>query len=73
MKRNLVAKHSKASEAEKKKLFENYNVSIRELPKILLNDPAIEKLSPKAGDVIKIERDSKSAGKAVYYRVAIEG
>jgi len=73
MKRNFVAKHSKASEAEKKTLFEVYNVSIRELPKILLKDPAIEKLSPKSGDVIKIERESKSAGRAVYYRVAIEG
>ena len=72
-KHNLVPKHSKASEAEKKKLFTEYNISGRELPKILIEDPAIVKLNVKVGDIVKIERDSKTAKTASYYRMVVEG
>ena len=64
----LVPKHSKLSETEKKQLFEKYNISLKELPKILKKDPAIADLKVKEGDVIKIERNSPTAGKTVYYR-----
>jgi len=64
----LVPKHTKLSEKEKEALFAKYNITFRELPKILKNDPAIAHLNPKPGDVIKIERKSKTAGKAIYYR-----
>ena len=36
-------------------------------------NPAIKHLNVKAGEVIKIERESKTAGKSVYYREVIEG
>ena len=36
---------------------------------IFPEDPAIVDLKPKAGDVIKITRESQTAGVAVYYRV----
>ncbi len=64
----LVPKHTKLSEKEKEALFAGYNITFRELPKILKSDPAIAHLNPKAGDVIKIERKSKTSGKAIYYR-----
>ncbi len=64
----LVPKHSKLSEAEKKKLFERYNISLRELPKISKKDPAIQHLNVKLGDIIKITRQSQTAGEAVFYR-----
>ena len=64
----LVPRHSKLSETEKKQLFEKYNISLKELPKILKKDPAIADLKVKEGDVIKIERNSPTAGKTVYYR-----
>ncbi|HLC51860.1 MAG TPA: DNA-directed RNA polymerase subunit H [Candidatus Nanoarchaeia archaeon] len=69
----LVPKHSKVSEAEHKKLLEKYSISPRQLPKILKNDPAIIKLGVKAGDIIKVERDSKTAGTFFHYRFVIEG
>ena len=69
----LVPKHSKASEAEVKKLFEKYHINSISLPKILREDPAIIKLNLTAGDIVKIERNSKTAGKTIYYRVVIEG
>ena len=67
----LVPKHSILSEKEKEKLFEKYNITIKELPKILLTDPGIKALKPKIGDVVKIERDSLTAGKSVFYRGVI--
>ena len=69
----LVPKHSKLSDSEKKNLFEKYSIGVKELPKIHISDPAIEKLSVKLGDVIKIERESKTAGSTSYFRVVIEG
>jgi DNA-directed RNA polymerase subunit H (RpoH/RPB5) len=69
----LVPKHSKLNDSEKKKLLEEHHIEIKSLPKILKDDPAIEKLGIKAGDVIKIERKSITAGTAIYYRVVIEG
>jgi DNA-directed RNA polymerase subunit H (RpoH/RPB5) len=72
-KHELVPKHSKLSSAEKEKLLTKYNITLQELPKMLKADPAIENLSVKAGDVVKIERISKTAGTAIYYRGVIEG
>ena len=70
---HLVPKHSKVSDTEKQKVFDTFNITSKRLPKIHLEDPAIAKLSIKIGDVIKIERKSKTAGIASYYRVVIDG
>ena len=69
----LVPEHSKLNKKEIQELLEKYNISLNELPKILLTDPSIEKLNLKVGDVIKITRDSPTAGKFTYYRVVING
>ena len=69
----LVPKHTKLNDSEKKKVLEKYNVSANALPRISKDDPAIEKLNVKPGDVIKIERISETAGIAMYYRVVVEG
>jgi len=69
----LVPEHSKLNKKEIQELLEKYNISLNGLPKILLTDPAIEKLNLKVGDVIKITRDSPTAGKFTYYRVVING
>ncbi len=69
----LVCKHSKVSDAEKEALLKKYDLSIQDLPKILVTDPAIAPLNPKIGEVIKIEHQSKTAGESYYYRAVIEG
>ena len=68
----LTPKHSKISEKEKNALFEKYNVTSKEIPKIQLTDAAIKQLEPKAGDVIKITRQSATAGESIYYRVVAD-
>ena len=69
----LVPKHSKLNEKEKKELLEMYKITPMELPRILLKDPTIENLKVKAGDVIKIARKSRTAGETVYYRCVVNG
>ena len=67
----FIPEHTKISDAEKKALFETYRITLQELPKIMLNDPAIAHLEPKIGDVIKITRKSETAGVSVFYRGVI--
>ncbi|MFW5990866.1 MAG: DNA-directed RNA polymerase subunit H [Candidatus Nanoarchaeia archaeon] len=68
LKHELVPKHTKLNQKEKKALLEKYNMTLANLPKISVNDPAIASLNVKGGDIIKIERESLTAGKTVYYR-----
>lgn len=65
----LIPKHSIVKEAEVPALLEKLNAAKEKLPSILKSDPAIKKLKPKKGDIIRIERNSQTAGKAIYYRV----
>jgi DNA-directed RNA polymerase subunit H len=67
----LIPKHTKLSEKEKKELLEKYKISVQELPRIRIDDPAIQSLKPKVNDVIKIMRKSLTAGEAVFYRCVI--
>jgi len=67
----LIPKHTKLSDKEKESLFKKYNLAGRELPMIFENDAAIARLDAKPGDVIKIERNSPTAGTAFFYRMVV--
>jgi len=67
----LIPSHSKLSDSDKKEVLEKFSISVKELPFIKMDDPAIIKLKVKAGDVIKIDRKSPTAGKTVFYRGVI--
>ncbi len=68
----LVPKHEVVSEKEKKDILKKFNVKEEQLPKILLDDPVVKKIKAKPGDVIKITRESPTAGKTFYYRIVVE-
>ena len=74
---NLVPKHEVISESEKELLQKNSDFDINNLPKIKINDPVVKELKNdhviSAGDVLKITRDSKTAGEFISYRIVIEG
>ena len=67
----LVPKHALASDAEKKHITDELKLTGKELPKILKTDPAILDLKAKDGDIIKITRQSATAGEISFYRRVI--
>ena len=72
-KHQLVPKHVKVSEKEKAEILKKYNITVKELPKILLDDPALTNLEVKVDDVVKIIRNSPTAGEFVFYRCVVHG
>jgi DNA-directed RNA polymerase subunit H len=66
----LQPKHSKSKPEETAKLLEQYNISLTQLPKIKLKDPALPE-GCELGDVIKIERKGEQ-GPVYFYRVIVE-
>ena len=69
----LVPKHAKLSENEAKKFLEKNKLSVKDLPKILKDDPSLSELGANPGDVIKVFRKSEIVGDMVYYRGVING
>ncbi len=65
----LQPKHSKLKPEQVTELLEKYNISLSQLPKIRIKDPALPS-DCEIGDIIKIERKDK--GEIVeYFRVVI--
>ena len=76
MEHKLVPSHYLLSEKETQELFKKYNLTLDILPKILKNDPAIKILERihddiPVGSVVKIVRESITAGETVNYRLVI--
>jgi DNA-directed RNA polymerase subunit H len=68
----LVPAHTKLSEKEAQEILKFHNITIKELPKIYLDDPAIRHLDVKENDIIKVVRHSPTSGKSVFYRGVID-
>ena len=68
----LVPKHELLNEEEKLDVLKTFNVRDDQLPKIFSTDPAIKHLKVKIGDLIKISRQSLTAGQTTYYRVVVD-
>lgn len=67
----LVPKHEILSPEDAERILEFYRITPEELPKITQDDPALAKLGAKIGEIIRITRNSSTAGKSLYYRVVI--
>ncbi len=73
----LVPEHILLTDEERQSVMEKYQISIDNLPKILITDPAIQYLGTEErqiapGDVVKITRKSATAGFAIAYRVVVQ-
>lgn len=68
----MVPQHILMSENEINKVMKEYGVDKEQLPKIKISDPVIVEIGAEIGDVIKVIRDSPTAGEAVVYRLVIE-
>ena len=67
-----VPKHEIITKKEAEAVLEKYHCKPTDLPLIFVTDPAIVSLGVKPGDMIKITRDSATAGESFYYRYVVE-
>jgi len=65
----LQSRHSKLNEKESEKILSELNISKAQLPKILINDPALPE-DCGVGDIIKIERKSEDRIE-IFFRVVV--
>ncbi len=70
-KHELVPKHELLSEKETKDILKELNIVKGQLPKILVTDPVVKKLKADAGVVMRITRNSRTAGTSIFYRVVV--
>ncbi len=66
----LVPEHTLLDEPEIEDVLEEYQVKKTNLPKIKRRDPALPK-EAEPGDVVRIERDSRTTDTAVVYRLVV--
>lgn len=69
----LVPKHEVMPPEKARETLEKFRVSPHQLPLIKASDPVAKAIGAKPGDIIKITRDSSTAGKAIIYRYVTEG
>lgn len=67
----MVPKHEVLGKKESEELLKKYGITTDKLPKAHDNDPVIQVIKAKKGDIIKITRRSQTAGEAVYYRLVV--
>jgi DNA-directed RNA polymerase subunit H len=67
----MVPNHEILDEDGVKKIISGYNIEKEQLPKIRESDPAAKAVQAKVGDVVRITRQSPTAGKAFFYRYVI--
>jgi len=67
----LIPEHKKLSSEEAEKILGKYNISKKQLPKIRINDAALEGIQCEAGDLIEITRKSEIYGDLKFYRVIV--
>ena len=68
-----VPKHEILSAEERAKLLAEYKVHPYQLPAIKASDPAITAIGARSGDIVRIVRESPTAGKYFAYRYVVEG
>ncbi|EMA53996.1 DNA-directed RNA polymerase subunit H [Halococcus thailandensis] len=67
----LVPEHRLVDDDEIDALLAEYDISRTDLPKIKRTDPALPD-EAATGDVVRIERDSRTTDRAVVHRLVIE-
>jgi len=67
----LVPDHEVISDEEAEEVLEEYDIKPSQLPKLDKKDPVAKEIDADPGDVVKITRDSETAGKSIAYRYVI--
>jgi len=67
----LVPKHEVLSKEEAEELLRSLGIKKEQLPKIKATDPIAKEIGAKVGEIVKITRESPTAGKSIAYRLVI--
>ncbi|AJF60323.1 MAG: DNA-directed RNA polymerase subunit H [Candidatus Diapherotrites archaeon] len=65
----LVPKHEIVPEEKVGEVLKEYGLNPERFPRILRDDPTVTEIGAKKGDLIKITRDSITAGRSIYFRM----
>ena len=65
----LVPKHEIMTEEEISDEFSEVDYDIKDLPKIKSTDPVVKTIGAEPGNVLRITRESQTAGVFVTYRI----
>ncbi len=68
----LVPKHEILPKEKVEEILKRYKIQPHHLPLIKSSDPAAREIGAKPGDVLKITRNSPTAGTAVVYRYVVK-
>ena len=67
----LVPKHEIMTEDEISDEFSDVDYDFKDLPKIKSGDPVVKAIGAKPGNVLRITRESQTAGVFVTYRIVV--
>jgi len=67
----LVPKHEVLSKEEAEELLKLLGIRLEQLPKIRADDPIVKEIGAKVGDIVRIIRDSPTAGVSIAYRYVV--
>lgn len=68
----LVPKHEVLSKKEAEDVLNTFKASPDLFPRIKVDDPVVQALGAKKGDLVRITRKSPTAGTAAYYRLVVQ-
>ncbi len=67
----LVPEHILLSDEEAEEVLKTLGVRKEQLPKIRADDPVAKEIGAKPGQIVKIIRESPTAGRSIAYRLVI--
>lgn len=68
----LVPRHEILPPKEREKVLNQFKVKPYQMPQVTSTDPAVKVIGAKPGDVLKITRESTTAGEHITYRYVVE-
>jgi len=68
----LVPKYEILDKKQAEEVLHKFEINKNQLPKIFASDPVVKIINAKIGDVLKIKRQSLTAGESIYYRRVID-